>query len=77
MVVVDRDTAIARAMARDGVDAAAVQSRIDAQLSNDERIAAADVVVENSGTEAEMLAQLDNEWARVGAARKAGRRKAS
>ena len=81
VVVVDRDTAVQRAMARDGLDAAAVQSRIDAQLSNEARMAEADVVVRNSGTEAEMVAQLDAEWARLGATRpgdsKRNRRKAS
>ena len=74
VVVVDRDTAVARAMARDGVDAAAVQSRIDAQLSNEERVAQATAVVHNSGTEAELIAQLDAEWARVAGAWKGERR---
>ena len=74
VVVADRDTAVARAMARDGLDAAAVQSRIDAQLSNEERVAQATAVVHNSGTEAELIAQLDAEWARVAGARKGERR---
>ena len=68
VVVVDRDTAVQRAMARDGLDAAAVQSRIDAQLSNEQRLAHATVVVDNSGTEAAMIAQLDAEWARLAGA---------
>ena len=68
VVVVDRDTAVQRAMARDGLDAAAVQSRIDAQLSNEQRMAHATVVVDNSGTEAAMIAQLDAEWARLAGA---------
>ena len=76
VVVVDPATAVQRAMARDGVDAAAVQSRIDAQLSNEERIAAATVVVHNSGAEAEMVAQLDTQWARISGARKAARQAA-
>jgi len=76
VVVVDPATAVRRAMARDGVDAAAVQSRIDAQLSNEERIAAATVVVHNSGTEAEMVAQLDTQWARISGTRQAARQAA-
>ena len=76
VVVVDPATAVQRAMARDGVDAAAVQSRIDAQLSNEERIAAATVVVHNSGTEAEMVAQLDTQWARISGTRQAARQAA-
>ena len=65
VVAVDRDVAAQRAMARDGLDESAVQARIDAQLSNGQRAAHADVVVDNSGTEAAMRARLDQEWARV------------
>lgn len=71
VVVVDRETAVARAMARDGADEASVQARIDAQLSNEERTAHATMVVHNAGTEAEMTAQLDAQWARLAAAREA------
>ena len=71
VVVVDRETAVARAMARDGADEASVQARVDAQLSNEERTANATVVVHNAGTEAEMTAQLDAQWARLAAAREA------
>lgn len=65
VVVVERDTAVARAMARDGADEGAIQKRIDAQLSNDERRARAQVVIDNSADEAALTAQLDTEWARV------------
>ena len=65
VVAVDQDVAVPRAMARDGLDEAAVQARIDAQLSNGQRAARADVVVDNSGTEAAMRARLDDEWARL------------
>ncbi len=65
VVVVEPSVAVRRATARDGVDAAAVQARIDAQLSNAERIAQADAVIDNSGTEAELLAKLDREWQRI------------
>ena len=64
VVAVDREVAIGRATARDGVDQATVEARIDAQLSNAERIAKADVVIDNSGTEAELISQLDQEWQR-------------
>lgn len=62
VAVVDVDTAIARTMKRDGLDREAVQSRIDAQLSNDARIAAADVVFDNSGTEADLLAKVERKF---------------
>ena len=66
VVTVDPEVAIARAASRDGVDASSVQARIDAQLSNAERVAAADVVIDNGGSEAELLAKLDHEWQRLG-----------
>ena len=65
VVTVEPEVAIARAATRDGVDEAAVQARIDAQLSNAERIALADVVIDNGGTEARLLTQLDAEWERL------------
>ena len=65
VVSVDRATALNRAMQRDGADAAAVEARIDAQLANAEREAQADVVFDNSGTEAQLIAQLDAAWHRV------------
>ena len=72
VVVTDRDTAVARAMARDGADENAIQSRIDAQLGNDERAERADVVVDNSGSEADLTRRLDVEWTRVGSAPQGG-----
>ena len=47
---------MARATARDGVEEEAVRKRIAAQLSNDERRAKADIVINNSGDEAALLA---------------------
>lgn len=66
VVTVDPEVAIARATARDGVEGAAVQARIDAQLSNAGRVALADVVIDNGGREVELLARLDAEWQRLG-----------
>lgn len=65
VVVVDPDTAVARATARDGVEEDAVRKRIASQLSNDERRAKADLVIDNSGDEAALMAQLDAAWDRV------------
>ena len=42
-----------------------IQARIDAQLSNAERVALADVVIDNGGSENELLSKLDAEWQRV------------
>ena len=62
VTTVDPSIAIERASARDGVDADAVQARIDAQLSNAERTAEAVVVIDNSAAEPQLLAQLENHW---------------
>ena len=61
VVVVDPATACARAMERDNVPAEVVQKRIDAQLSNDERRARADIAIENSGDHTALTAEL-NAW---------------
>ena len=63
--IVDREVAIARAMARDAAERAGIERRLDAQLSNAERIARADVVVDNNGTPEQMLARLRRHWERV------------
>ncbi len=65
--IVDRDVAIARATQRDKVPQATIEKRLDAQLSNAERIARADVVIDNNGTPEAMLAQLRRQWERISA----------
>jgi dephospho-CoA kinase len=67
VVVVDRATAIARAMQRDKLPQAMVESRLDAQLSNAQRIARAGVVIDNNGTPDAMQAQLRTHWLRINA----------
>ena len=66
VTVIEPEVAIARASARDGVDAEAVQARIDAQISNDERTAAARAVIDNSGTQEDLEAQLQTLWSQLG-----------
>ncbi len=65
VTVVEPSVAIERASARDGVDAAAVQARIDAQLSNDERIAKAHQVIHNAGDEDHLIEQIRLLWAAI------------
>ena len=62
VISVDPETAIARTMTRDGVDREAVLRRLEAQLSNEEREARADIVIDNNGTEGELVRQLDAAW---------------
>ena len=64
-VTVERDVAVARASQRDSAPAAAVQARIDAQLSNADRTAKAHVVLDNSATLEALRAKLDAEWRRL------------
>lgn len=63
--LVDREVAIARATQRDGIPREAVERRLDAQLSNEARAARADVLIDNNGSEDEMLTQLRRHWTRV------------
>ncbi len=67
VVIVDRDVAITRACARDGVDAAAIEARIDSQLSNAERTVQARQVIDNSAGIAELETQLQTLWSQTGA----------
>lgn len=48
-----------------GMDEHAAQERIDAQVSDDRRLAIADVVIDTSGTIEETRAQADALWERV------------
>ena len=68
VLVVDREVAIGRAMARDSADRGAVESRLDSQLSNDERISRATSVIYNNEDQSKMIEQLEAEWHRVSGA---------
>jgi len=65
VVVVDRELAITRAITRDGFDRESVESRLDSQITNEERTSKADVVISNNDSEEEMLEQLDQHWHRL------------
>ena len=65
VVIVERETAIARALQRDNMPRVTAEGRLDAQLSNAERVARADVVIDNNGAPEAMLAQLRDQWRRV------------
>jgi dephospho-CoA kinase len=62
-VDVDHETQIQRLMMRNGFSRAEAESRIAAQASSEERKRAADVVLDNSGSVAELKAQIDALWA--------------
>ncbi|MCH7741485.1 MAG: dephospho-CoA kinase [Proteobacteria bacterium] len=65
VIVVDRETAIERSIDRDGSDREAVESRLDAQIENDERISKSDVVIENNGDLQQLTDRLQQEWERI------------
>lgn len=62
VVVVEPEHAIARLATRNGLDEAAARARIDSQLSNSERTARADVVIENNGSLEELQAHIQEAW---------------
>lgn len=65
VVIVGRETAIARVTASRGLGRADVERRIDAQMTNDERRRRADVVIENDGSLADLRARVEEAWRRL------------
>lgn len=62
VVTAERDAVIERLATQRGLDRAAVQTRIDSQLGDDERCRHATVVIRNAGTVADLRAQLERLW---------------
>jgi dephospho-CoA kinase len=63
VVVADRERVIERVEQARGLDRAAVEARIDAQLSNEERAYYAAVTIDNSGSTEELRAAIEILWA--------------
>jgi len=63
VTLVDPAVAIERACARDNLEPAAVQARLDAQLSNDQRREHAHQVIDNSADETHLRNQVNALWA--------------
>jgi dephospho-CoA kinase len=62
VVIAAPETARARIVARNGLTPDQADQRIAAQLTNSERVANADVIIENDGTLEEMRARVDEAW---------------
>jgi dephospho-CoA kinase len=62
VVIAAPETARARVVARNGLTPDQADQRIAAQLTNSERVAKADVIIENDGTLEEMRARVDEAW---------------
>ena len=67
VVVVDVDPAVQRTrlLARGGLTPQEADDRIAAQASREARLAAADVVIDNNGTRADLERHVDDLWARI------------
>lgn len=62
VVVVEPDQAVERLAARNGLDADAARARINSQLSNAERTARADVVIENNADLDSLERRIQEAW---------------
>jgi len=67
LVVASRDAVVERVRTERGLDAAQIDARIAAQLSDDERRRYAHVVIENNGSLLELAAKVRAAWSRVAA----------
>lgn len=63
VVDVDPDTQLRRVIARDGLTGEQAAARIAAQATREQRLAAADLVIDNSGSPARLAAQVAAVWA--------------
>jgi dephospho-CoA kinase len=62
VVVTPVETAVERMKSRNGLSEEAAMSRINAQMSNKERIDASDVKIENASSEAELHNRVERAW---------------
>ena len=72
VVDVDEQTQVDRLERRNGLTDADARARLQAQASREARLAAADVVIDNSGTVSQLREQVDALWARLDPAKSAG-----
>lgn len=59
----DPDTALARLVEQRGMDPADARARMAAQATRQERLAGADLVVDNGGSREQLRAEVDRVWA--------------
>lgn len=65
VVKIDPQVQLQRLMQRDELDETSARQRIDAQMLQEEKLARADYVIDNSGTVAEALRQVDALWEKL------------
>ena len=73
VVDVPEEIAVARLVGSRGMDEADARARIAAQASREQRRAIADVVIDNSGSMAELEAEVDRAWAWIEACRESAK----
>lgn len=65
VVIADESVVVARAKARTGLPEEQIRARIRSQMSNEERIKRADVVIPNDGTFEDLRAKVDELWVKL------------
>lgn len=65
VVDVEPETQLGRLLTRGGLSREEALARIGAQASREQRLAAADVVLDNNGTTADLRAQIDDLWSQL------------
>ena len=65
VVWIPRDLQIQRVLARDKLNLSEVEARIAAQGSLEDKRQQADIVIDNSGSELQTIAQLEENWERL------------
>jgi dephospho-CoA kinase len=62
LVVADRESVLDRVQAQRGLERSSIEARMSAQTSDDERRRHATVVIDNSGSEAALRAEIERLW---------------
>jgi dephospho-CoA kinase len=65
VVDVDHETQLSRLLVRDGMTQAEAEARISAQATREQRLAAADVVIDNTGSVTQLRDQIDDLWSEL------------
>lgn len=65
VVKIDPQVQLHRLMQRDSIDEGVARQKIKAQMPQEEKLARADYVIDNSGTVEEALRQVDELWAKL------------
>jgi dephospho-CoA kinase len=65
VVDVDPEIAVSRLVEQRGMDEADARARMASQVARDDRLAKADLVIDNSGTPADLATQIDELWPRL------------